>query len=235
MIHVISTGYNCAEYMVQCHESVVRQQGVKQPFKHWMLSDGSTDASDNFSARRGHYFKHLPENRGALFARDYLIRKVIKSHPDDIIILLGMDDYLKPDALQTIEAQHDQGYWVTYGNWISDKGEMNKLPVELPVATRQGNYSLTAPNSFRAGLYLLIPKDRFQIDGQYPMVCTEVEVMYSCCELAGWDRVKPIKTHIYVYRMRLPNGTIKRFGLREKNRVHEIIKKRERLGRVDSY
>jgi len=113
MIHVISTGYNCAEYIDQCHQSVVGQIGVNQPFKHWMLSDGSVDDTYVFKPTKGHYFKHLPDNRGALFARDYLIRKVIKPHKDDIIILLGMDDYLKPDALQTIEAQHDQGYRVT--------------------------------------------------------------------------------------------------------------------------
>lgn len=235
MIHVISTGYNCAEYIDQCHLSVVTQVGVKQPFKHWMLSDGSTDETSRYNPIEGHYFEHVETNRGAMWARDYLIHEVIKPDKDDIIVLLGLDDYLKPDALQTIEAQHDQGYWVTYGNWINQHGVVNSVPVTLPNKTREGAYNLTAPNSFRAGLYYLIPADRFQIEGQYPMVCTEVEVMYSCCELAGWDRVKPIKTHIYVYRMKLPNGTIRRFGQGHKNRVHEIIKKRERLLEIKEY
>jgi len=234
-IHVISTGHNCAEYIQSCHDSVKRQS-CEVDFYHWLVDDNSDDPGKVKDVFRNSLIGQLFADRvGAACIRHYVINASISMiKDDDIIVLLGMDDELLPGALQLIYDAHKSGAWVTYGNWKNQNGRMNQCPLDHNNQTRKGPYQFTAPNSFRAGLYRRISEDRLKVFGEWQHVCTEVEVMYSCVEMAGWDRVKAIKEPIYMYRQNLPTGTLATWGFKLKQKVLKEIQARPKQQRIDS-
>jgi len=231
-IHVISTGYNCAEYVQGCYESV-KNQVCEVQFYHWMVDDGSSHTPD-YSKIDNDIVIFGAERVGAARQRHGIIAKNKHIQNDDIIVLLGMDDELLPGALQKIYEAHRDGAWVTYGNWQNQYGKLNRCTLEHKNQTRAGAYLFTAPNSFRAGLYRRIDVERLKVWGQWQHVCTEVEVMYSCIEMAGWDRVKAIAEPIYMYRERLPSGTIAQYGANFKRKVLQEIQSRPKQQRIDA-
>jgi|694.fasta_scaffold98160_4 glycosyltransferase involved in cell wall biosynthesis len=234
-IHVISTGYNCAEYVQGCYDSVKSQQ-VDCEVMLWMVDDASTDGTILIVEEiddAAWFFSD--EKIGAAHNRfniidvhDFFIQD------EDIIVLLGMDDELLPGALQKIYEAHRDGAWVTYGNWQNQHGKLNRCTLEHKNQTRTGAYLFTAPNSFRAGLYRRIEVERLKVWGEWQHVCTEVEVMYSCIEMAGWDRVKAIAEPIYMYRERLPSGTIAQYGANFKRKVLQEIQSRPKQQKIDA-
>jgi glycosyltransferase involved in cell wall biosynthesis len=227
-IHVISTGYNCAEYVQGCYDSVKSQQ-VDCEVTHWLVDDASTDNMGAFSMMS---WLTVIRQGAANLRHQVMQRKKIKK--DDIIVLLGMDDELLPGALQKIYEAHRNGAWVTYGNWQNQHGKLNRCTLEHKNQTRAGAYLFTAPNSFRAGLYRRIDVERLKVWGEWQHVCTEVEVMYSCIEMAGWDRVKAIAEPIYMYRERLPSGTIAQYGANFKRKVLQEIQSRPKQQKIDA-
>jgi len=214
-IHVVTTGYNLTDQQRQrcvnsCYKNVV------QPHV-WQ------------------YHETIADRVGAAYRRYEIIQNNPAINDNDIVVILGMDDELLPGAIDTIYEQHERGAWVTWGNWISQYNRTNSLLIEYTGQNiRQGNYFLTNPNSFRAGLYRKIPIERLKVDDEWQHVCTEVEVMYSCAEMAGPDRCKLITKPIYLYNERLPSGTLAQFGVRKKNEIRDKIQAREPMKRIDS-
>jgi len=216
-IHVISTGHNQHAHQVQTLiDSVVSQ---------------------DHHAELHIYNETDDDRRGAAFRRYDIIRNnpapIIND--DDIIVLVGLDDHLLPNAIRTISEAHQSGAWVTYGNWMNQHGKVNQLQTKWTgQPLRSSPFFLTAPNSFRAGLYRRIPIDRLQVDGCWQHVCTEVDVMYSCAEMAGPNRTKLITEPLYHYNERLPTGTIAQFGKGRKGEVLRIIQNRKPFDRIES-
>jgi hypothetical protein len=232
-IHVISTGHNCADYVQGCIDSVRLQQSEVKA-THWLMSDASTDETAVILCRNHRAVGRVTHTRsGAAYHRWNIIQNPT-IQDEDIIVLLGMDDELLPGALQSIYDAHKSGAWVTYGNWKNQHGKMNTCPLEHNNQTRVGPYVFTAPNSFRAGLYRRIEVDRLKVFDEWQHVCTEVEVMYSCVEMAGWDRLKAIKEPIYMYRQKLPTGTLAVWGYPLKQKVLKEIQARPKQQRIDS-
>jgi glycosyltransferase involved in cell wall biosynthesis len=234
-IHVISTGYNCDEYVQGCYDSVKSQQ-VDCEVLHWLVDDASEDDTKHLIRELDCQMVFGLWRSGAADRRHYVMTNKVhrKIKKEDIIVLLGMDDELLPGALQKIYEAHRDGAWVTYGNWQNQHGKLNRCTLEHKNQTRTGAYLFTAPNSFRAGLYRRIEVERLKVWGEWQHVCTEVEVMYSCIEMAGWDRVKAIAEPIYMYRERLPSGTIAQYGANFKRKVLQEIQSRPKQQRIDA-
>lgn len=219
-IHVISTGHNQPQEQVDTLiHSVLPQEFVCE-----------------LSVRLHIYNETDEDRRGAAFRR----YEIINNNPspmirdEDIIVLVGLDDHLLPGSLQKIAEHHMSGAWVTYGNWKNQHGAINKLQVTWSgKPLRTSPFFLTAPNSFRAGLYRRIPVNRLQVDNKWQHVCTEVEVMYSCAEMAGPERTKLITEPLYHYNERLPTGTLSQFGKFRKGEVLRIIQAREPFKQID--
>ncbi len=172
---------------------------------------------------------------GATYGRDYIIRKYVKD-PEDVILLLGMDDTLSLVALHTIDDEYEKGMWMTYGNWRNEIGKMNQMTPYFDDVThatrdyRKVTYRSTNPNTFKKFLYDQIPQKDHKIDGKWIDVCTEGEVMFSCLEMCGKDRIGVINEPIYMYRQGIfdPNikgwcATLSRFGKEYKKKVYDII------------
>lgn len=246
---IIASGYNCEQYIKPCINSVINQ--TYKNFDAIFISDGSTDNSSNFLSVYAHqlrdkrmegklYFNSFKDNEGAAKRRFDAIKELAKDE-ETIIVLLGLDDELKPNALQEISEQYKKGKWMTYGNWINQFGKM--LPkgfLEFPEdvhenrSYRKVKYRSTAPNTFKRFLFDNIPEEDFKIDGKRIDSTTESELMFSCLEMSGKEKIGIIEKPIYLYRENLPGGTLKRLGVDYKYNIYNIIinrPKRDKLQR----
>lgn len=230
---IIATGYNCESFVRSCVRSITNL--TISSFKAVFISDGSTDGTPeaivNSLPNDSRYIAECwPTNEGAAFRRYHAIRKHA-INPDDIIILLGLDDELYMDALSRIGDQHREGKWMTYGNWRDQMG--NKLPhdfdLEFPYEIhrtrdyRKVYYRSTAPNTFRRFLFDMIPEDDFKFEGRWFRCTTESHLMFCCLEMCGKERIGVIHQPIYKYNKRGRHSTKNTVGRLEQNRVYQGV------------
>ena len=225
---IVASGLNCAGNVYKCYESILNQTYTN--YNAILISDGSTDATAQrldtikFGNVTTQSFK---DNVGAC-KRRYDAIKGSCATSETVILLLGLDDYLLPNALEVIKEQYDEGKLMTYGNWIDQKGR--GLPLNFPFYFdelthknrdyRKVTYRSTAPNTFKKYLYDNIPEEEFLMnDGRWFDTTTESHLMFSCLEMCGKDRIGVITVPIYVYNRDLPNGTLRRLGGNYKRQV----------------
>lgn len=236
---VVATGYNCSNYVGRCVDSV-RNQTYKH-FNAVFVSDGSTDTThEEILTACGSTPNLIPVkfilNKGAAKRRyDIIHYSDISEELDDetVILLLGLDDELLPDALEIINKEYEKGVYMTYGNWVNRRGKVfptKSLYFEDETHEtrdyRKVPYRSTAPNTFKKFLFKSIPEEDFKINGKWIDTTTESEVMFSCLEMSGKDRIGVIEQPIYVYNENLPNNTLNRLGRKYKYELLEIITKR---------
>ena len=230
-IFVIVTGWNCSGRPKKAYTSLASQTYTN--FTALFISDGSTDLTsqelEELPKKKWLKCKINVNNLGAARNR----YSAIKRHkPNDVIMFMGMDDVLKPNCLQVIADKYKEGVWMTYGNWQSQKGHPNHISLVFNKRThktrnyRKVSYRSTAPNTFKAFLFNKIPKEDFKLDGKWMRTCTESEVMFSCLEMCGENRIGIISEPIYIYYKYLPNGTLRTQGSGFKREVLKRICKR---------
>jgi len=239
---IVVTGFNCKRFVDPCFNSILAQTYTN--YRIIACDDGSTDGTKaqlkEWELKC--YIQLLSnENNGAAFRR----YQAIHSHAEnnDIVILLGMDDELLPDALETVVEQYKQGKWMTYGNWINQNGD--GLPENFPLYFddethlnrdyRKVKYRSTAPNTFYAKLFKKIPEADFKLNSKWLDTTTESETMFSCLEMCGKERIGVIEKQIYLYNQNLPNGTQRRLGQQYKNDVYAQIIQRPKKPLYESY
>lgn len=237
---LIVTGYNCPRYVWNCFMSIQKQ--TYKNFRAIFIDDGSTESnamSNTYSSLIGFdplnkfSFRTYTENKGATFRR-YEAIKSSGENEETVILFLGMDDELLPDCLEIIKKEYDAGKWMTYGNWINQKGI--GLPADFKLEFSFGThyhrdyrkvvYRSTAPNTFKKFLFDRIPEEDFKINGEWITTTTESEVMFSCLEMCGKNRIGLIKKYIYLYNMNRPESSTKRLGHEYKRKILSIIKSR---------
>lgn len=234
---IICTGYNCDQYTGKAVESVLNQ--THKDWKLYLVNDGSTDNTATILNRYKWnnnilVFNH-EKNKGAAYQRYYTINYYANADTD-VIVLMGMDDELLPDCLETIAKEYESGKWMTYGNWVNQYGDglPSDFKLDFDKKThenrdyRKVQYRSTAPNTFYAFLFKQIPPEDFMINGKWLDTTTESETMFSCLEMCGKDRIGVIKKQIYLYNQNLPNGTQRRLGQAYKNDIYAQIIKREK-------
>lgn len=216
---IIVTGYRCSGYVRPCYNSIIRQPGNWQAV---FIDDGSP--THDVSTELIHYVKddrctvvRGSKNRGAAYRRHQALQN-FKGDDETVVVLVGMDDELMAGALGIIAEHYDQGRLMTYGNWINQNGIINRVTLAFDQDThdardyRKVKYRSTAPNTFKKHLYDRIPEEDLKVDGAWQYVCTEGEVMFSCLEMCGQDRIGVVEKPIYYYHEGLSNGTLRRFG-----------------------
>ena len=224
--------------MLPCFQSLLLQ--TYRNFDAVLISDGSIDRTSEelkrLSGKDGRIIcESFPQNIGATKRRFDAIRKYAKE-PNVVVVFLGLDDRLLPNALEVIAKKYDEGMWMTYGNWINQKGVGLPEDFELDFDEethasrnyRRVRYRSTAPNTFKRFLFDQIPEADFKINGAWINTTTESEVMFSCLEMCGKNRIGVIKEPIYVYNENLPNGSLKRLGASYKRQIYNIIISRQK-------
>lgn len=233
---IIATGYNCAEKVKPCIDSV-----KKQTYKNYtavFIDDGSDDATGTEIVNRTQKANKLQavpffENKGAAFRR-YDILKSNLVQPDSVVLLLGLDDELLPNCLERIKQEYDNGAWMTYGNWIGSDGYT--LPdgfLDFPQSIhemryyRSVRYRSTAPNTFRAHLFDHFTEDDFKFRGEWIKATTESNLMISLLEMCGQSRIGVIKEPIYLYNIGRVDNARRRFGSAYQDSIYRDVKKRK--------
>lgn len=236
---IIASGYNCADKVEACYNSLLELLGTHK-CEALLIDDGSTDESvynkmislkelkpcDNI------HIKRTEQNYGAAFHRFHTIT-TSKLEADDVIVLLGLDDELLPNAINEIDRKYLAGAWMTYGNWITPEGE--KLPdgflqfddnIHRERSYRRERYRSTAPNTFKKFLFDEFNENDFKYNGEWIKATTESNLMLSCLEMCGKDRIGVIETPIYVYNKdRLDNAKF-RFGRHYQDDIYKWVKSR---------
>lgn len=231
---VIVTGYNCAEFVRPCLNSI-KSQSLK-PGKVIVVDDGSTDNTFEEISR----YKNIEcfsimrneQNMGAAYSRFHAIKSY--DEKNCVIVLVGLDDRLKHHALHRIQQEYLKGKLMTYGNWENQNGVglPDDFALDFDEEThanrdyRKVAYRSTAPNTFHRILFDLIPEEDFKMDGKWIDTTTESEIMFSCLEMCGKDCIGLIKDKIYIYNQNLQNGTQVRLGQNYKNQMLEKIRQR---------
>lgn len=239
MYYFIATGFNCLELAKKCIDSFEKLDFNRDKFRLVIGSDGSTDGTSEYILSEQRNRKIIYSvwvnkiNKGATYTRHQIIKE-LKLKDEDIIILIGLDDEILPNALKEIDKQYQKGKWMTYGNWIDQygKGLPKTFDLHFDEITHRNRdyrkviYRSTGLNTFKYFLYKEIPETDLQIDGKWIETTTESEVMFSCLEMSGKYHIGIIYEPIAIYNRNLPNGTLKRLGKNYKYRILDIIKKR---------
>jgi len=231
-IWIIATGWNCEKYARKCIDSVLAQS--YENFHLIIINDGSTDSTEKslagLSGNKTTIFNY-GENLGAAYRR-WMVMMNPQIGSEDVILLLGLDDELLPGALEKIAAQYEAGKWMTYGNWINQRGRKNIVPLGFPPIVhakrsyRSIQYRSTAPNTFKKKLILQLTEDDFKVNGEWVQSCTETNLMFCCLEMCGEKRIGIIYDPIYLYNESRKEGSLDRWGSKYKLNLLSIFQQR---------
>jgi glycosyltransferase involved in cell wall biosynthesis len=238
---IIAAGFNCDKYVMKCVHSINRQ--TYRNFQAIIIDDGSTD-NTGFEVLK--YTSPLNEciaeisrfNYGAARRRYDAIKEYATS-PEDVIVLIGLDDELKPEALERIKKEYDKGAWMTYGNWVNQHGK--GLPagfLEFDEAThrernyRRVKYRSTAVNTFKRFLFDQLTPEDFKYNGEWVKATTESNLMFSCLEMCGKEKIGVINDKIYLYNQGRPDNARSRFGSEYQNEIYNDVINRPKKNKL---
>ena len=231
---IIVTGYNCEKYAKECIDSVLAQ--TYKDFEVIVVDDASTDNTLSIIKTYGGLIGYAwrETNVGALHLRKY----VVDNTDGDVVVFLGLDDKLEPNALEVLaEAYKDDKIKMTYGSWRTfDRQGMIAQPYPSQVfkdkSFRKHKWLATSLNSFKRELLLSVPLEKL-IDprtNKFFTNCTDLAYSFPCLEMCNEDEVAVIKKCIYVYRHDHDNTTLNRLGRQHKTETREILRNMEVCG-----
>lgn len=235
---IIISGSDCFGFVDACLQSILDAKGRHSLTIH-VVDDGSVDQTPHlikgFIKRSGceYLFQtmSISPNMGAACARFLVIQQLRGfASDDDILVFVGLDDYLLPNALDLIAAEYERGAAVTYGNWLDhDTRAVYRFDTHENLAPGYWHtvpFFLTAPNTCKFALAKQLTAHDFIYEGKWLHTCTDVALMFALVRLADYKNVHPIFEPIYAYRTNTGNNSILRFGIEEKMRVANLIYKR---------
>lgn len=217
-IHAIIPLYNCQDYIGDCIRSIQRQRGCN--FNATIIDDGSTDASwqrADAAIAGDSRFQLLrnTHNSGSLA----VISNTLAQHQggsDEVVALIDSDDQLNGnDALSIVASTYQHtNCWLTYGSFITSKGEKRGSAYEL--RTIRSNGFRSAPwkashlKTFRLALWqALNDQDLRDEQGRYFRSAIDLAIMLPLLELAG-DHQAHISDIIYIYNTDNPTSITRR-------------------------
>lgn len=231
--YIIASGYNCHTFVRQCYESLIKLEG-NYNWKAILIDDGSTDST----AEELLFLPHDPRidirigkiNKGAAKRRFETITFNLNISEETVICLLGLDDALKPNALREVDRKYLSGAWMTYGNWITPRHEM--LPkgfLNFDEEThrernyRKVKYRSTALNTFKKFLFDQFTESDFYFNDTWIKATTESNLMLSCLEMCGKERIGVIETPIYLYNKGRKDNARSRFGSTYQDAIYNDV------------
>lgn len=229
---ILCSGYNCENYIEACCNSILSQ--TDQNFEAILIDDGSTDKTRDilftFPVLNKFRVYSQPANKGRCYHFWMVLRKMTFINDEDVIICLGMDDRLEPNAIEIIKKQYENGAWFTYGNWKDQHG--NIFPIEdIPISVftdksyRKSKWVTTAPQTFKKFLFNNVNESDLQYpNGKWLDTCTDLALTFPILEQCPADRIRKISEPIYVYNMNRSQSTLKRLGRAYKTKAREYLK-----------
>ena len=227
---IIVTGFNCENYVKECIDSILAQ--TEQDFNLYIANDASTDNTqliiDTYEYNEKVIFLEGINNLGALYWRQHYVA----CFTADIVLFVGMDDYLEPNALEVLNKYYENpAIKMTYGSWrtIERQAKVVKAyPSEVFInkSFRTHEWLATSLNSFKRELLLQVPKEKL-IDpetNEFYTNCTDLAYSFPCLEMCKENEVAVVKEFIYIYRHDHDNTTLNRLGKADKSRVRQTLR-----------
>lgn len=236
---LIVPGWNCARLARRCWRSILGQRPGHFTWEAHLFDDGSDDGTWDVLRSldpdpRLHCYRGQ-DNRGAAYARHFLIRGV--EGADTVCALLDLDDQLEPHALQRVSAEYlaNPDTWLTYGSWRADRvhgyaqaAHQGPYPREIIEARSYRDHSFRAAplRTFRRHLADAVePRHLAGADGDWVRCCTDVALMWALLEqCSAPKRIRYISEPIYRYTWRRETGTVMRYGTVHKQAVREHLR-----------
>lgn len=211
MIHVLTTLYNCENYIEQCIGSLMSQR--HKEFKCYITDDLSTDNSvkivenlikndDRFILIKNTEKKYQPGNYDQVINGDYGI------DDNDIIVEVDGDDWL-PDTkvLSRInDVYSDDNVWIANGSFkYSDGRKGFAAPPRDIDNIRNELFTASHMRTWRAFLWRAIDTDYLKDDnGQYWEVAGDLAFMFPMLEMSGPEHYRFMNEINYVYNEQNP-------------------------------
>lgn len=233
---IIVTGYNCEEYAKQCIDSILAQ--TEKDYELIIIDDASTDNTLNIikackskDSRIGYAWRET--NTGALSIRHYAVEHTV----GDIILFVGLDDYLEPNALEVLNKYYeDDKIRMTYGSWRTPERTAMRVkayPSEVfkNKSFRTHKWLATSLNSFKRELLLGVPREKLinPKTNEFFTNCTDLAYSFPCLEQCKEEEVAVVKEYIYIYRNNHKNTTLNRLGTAHKTEIREILRNMKAL------
>ena len=206
MIHVLTTLYNCEDYIEQCIGSLMSQR--HKEFKCYITDDLSTDKSvkkvedlikndDRFILIKNKEKMYQPGNY------DQIIRGEYGIDDNDIIVEVDGDDWL-PDSkvLNRIsDVYSDNNIWIANGSFkYSDGRKGFAAPPRNIDNIRNETFTASHLRTWRAFLWRNITEQDLKTEnGLYWSVAGDLAFMFPMLEMAGEEHYKFMFEINYVY------------------------------------
>ena len=239
MIGVAVSGHNCREWSHACADSILSQK-VDGYVRTVVVDDASDDgtAEDLANVPDPGFSVIRMASRSYTTICHRAAIEALRPNPEDIIVVMDLDDELLPGALERILRAHKDGAWVTYGNWKDQHGDVNphvSWNGDRLATIRDVPWFLTHAMSLRAGLYFAIPESywTWNATGEPYEMDFDGPLMYAAVDLAGGDRVVGIAEPIYMYRRSYENSVIRKWPFDLRKKEVEEQKAKPRLAQME--
>jgi hypothetical protein len=186
---VTSTGFRAGEYAAACIRSVREQRDV-DCWHVYFAADKETERIAREEVKRTQSpvttIIQGPGDGNPPQAYDNLLPFWRSLEDNEIVIWLDGDDRLAGrHALAVVAKAHQDGAWVTYGQYIFEDGNPG-LSYYVGVNPRQQTIGASHLKSFRAGLLKRMRNTDFLMsDGRIGIVCLDARVMFGVVEMAA--------------------------------------------------
>lgn len=210
---IIVSGWNCEPYVKECIESIKAQ--TYKDFDVVIIDDASTDNTWNeilkYTDSKWTIHRNT-ENMGGFFNFNDWTRECLDY---DIATPLCLDDKLKPNALERIIKEYDNGAWMTYGTWINKQGKVftdlyYSEEIHFNRDYRKDKFRCTGIRTYYKKLYE--KTQTYQMCDIEKRHYYDLEYTWQMMEMCGKDRIGVVSEPTYEYNNTNPNNTFKLYG-----------------------
>lgn len=202
--------YNTAPYIRRCLDSIMNQQ-------YWgiwdvvVIDDCSTDGTWEIIEEYPFSMSRNMEKADYYFSNFIRGIKSFSSDKEDIIVLVGADDYLSDDGVLSYlnEVYNDPMIYMTYGQFIPLSGIYGAYCKPIPdtrTYRKKEKWLASHLITFKRKIWDLIKDEDFKIDGHYSNFACDASFMYPMIEMCGERHIKFIERIMYVYNDLNPNS-----------------------------
>ena len=200
---VLTTAYNCAEWLERCLTSIQLQS--YKDFVCYITDDLSTDGTCEIAQK----FTESDE-------RFILVRNTVKHyqagnydqilrnpshHKESIVVEVDGDDWLPhSEVFNRVVEEHKKGHWITQGSFKYSDGRSGfAKPFSVKYLRDNPHLNATHLRTWRVKLWRAIQADDLKINGEYASLAGDVFFMIPMLEMAGDNRIKFMEEILYVY------------------------------------
>jgi glycosyltransferase involved in cell wall biosynthesis len=238
MFHVIINCGRCESFIGDCLASLQRQTRTDWRAQVTVDRDGDGTFARAIETRGNDERIVITRNPVRLFPMGNILAAIERSAaaPEDVIVILDGDDWLIDDrALDTIARAYDDGCWVTYGSWISNRPDRpGRLPA-YPFDTRdfrEGPWLATAVRTWKKWLFDRIDRQDFRdMHGELLRVAEDLACMFPLLEMATTRRARHIAEPLMLYNFLSDHDPGPGFA-RESDRMKAWLRARPRYSPI---